>query len=218
MEEVGNEGRTILFVSHNLGVLQTLCTSGILLKHGEVIADSTASEAVIMYLRTLEQSVSNNLLERTDRRGKGDIRVSQIEVSTGEAEMSEALAIGRPARFIFHLTQIKPNLLCSFTLYDQHGQPVTNFNSASSIQENQHFSEAGGKLVCIIDELLLLPGRYRMNVALSADGELQDHIEAAVVMEVEQGHLRGQLVTSATGYGNVCFPHQWSLMECPATV
>jgi len=218
MEEAGNEGRTILFVSHNLGVLQTLCTNGILLKSGKVIADGTTSEAVAAYLSTLEQSVSNNLLERTDRRGKGDIRISQVEVSTGGTETSAALAVGRPARFIFHLTQIKPKLLCSFTLYDNYGQPVTNFNSAASIQESQHFSEAGGKLVCMIDELLLLPGRYRMNVALSADGELQDHIEAAVVMEVEQGHLRGQLVTSATGYGNVCFPHQWSLMECPVSV
>src|SRR4028118_430430 len=42
MEEVGKEGRTVLFVSHNMGVVQTLCTRGILLRYGTVVSDETA--------------------------------------------------------------------------------------------------------------------------------------------------------------------------------
>lgn len=78
MEEVGKQGRTILFVSHNLGVVQSLCTRGVLLGRGTVLADDTASVAVSTYLKTIEQASSQNLLERTDRHGKGQVRLSTL--------------------------------------------------------------------------------------------------------------------------------------------
>ncbi len=211
MEDVGKEGRTVLFVSHNLAVIQTLCKRGIFLKQGSVFADTSASEGVSIYLTTLEQSASKNLLERTDRRGKGQVRLAQVEVSTGVDNSSITLATGRPARFVFHLTSTKPGMSCNFTLYDQHGQPVANFNSATHGQEDSNVPELGMKIICEIGELLLVPGRYRMNVAIYSDAELQDHIEAAAILEVEQGQLRGRPVASGTGYGSVCLPHRWSL-------
>ncbi|MGH1393717.1 MAG: polysaccharide ABC transporter ATP-binding protein, partial [Trichormus sp.] len=135
MEDVGQEGRTILFVSHNLGILQTLCDRGILLKKGKVIADGTTSETVSIYLQELENSASNNLLERTDRRGKGKTRLSRVDVFSGD-DCSTTLATGSPARFVFYVTNEQPQMSCSFTIYDQYGQPVTNFNSKKHISED----------------------------------------------------------------------------------
>ncbi|NJM71356.1 MAG: ABC transporter ATP-binding protein [Scytonema sp. RU_4_4] len=212
MEDIGKQGRTILFVSHNLAVVQSLCNRGIFLKQGSVFADVSASEAVSIYLQTLEQSASKNLLERTDRRGKGQVRLAQVQVSTGGENPSTTLAIGRPASFIFHVTSIIPGMSCTFTLYDQHGQPVASFNSATHSQEDLNVPELGMKLICEIGELLLVPGRYRMNVAIFSNGELQDHVEAAAILEVEQGQLRGRPIASGTEYGSVCIPHRWSLV------
>ncbi|MBW4446557.1 MAG: ABC transporter ATP-binding protein [Spirirestis rafaelensis WJT71-NPBG6] len=211
LEDVGKQGRTVLFVSHNLAVLQTLCNRGIFLKQGSVFADDSASEGVSIYLKSLEQSASKNLLQRTDRRGKGQVRLAQVDVSPGEDYSSTILATGRPARFVFHVTSIIPGMSCNFSLYDQHGQPVTNFNSATNSQEDLNIPELGMKLICEIGELLLVPGRYRMNVAITTNGELQDHVEAAAILEVEQGQLRGRPVAIGTGYGSVCIPHRWSL-------
>jgi len=50
MEAVGREGRTVLFVSHNLGAVTTLCNRGIVLAEGRVIVDADASTAVGAYL------------------------------------------------------------------------------------------------------------------------------------------------------------------------
>ncbi|MBW4566644.1 MAG: ABC transporter ATP-binding protein [Tolypothrix carrinoi HA7290-LM1] len=211
LEDVGKQGRTVLFVSHNLAVLQTLCNRGIFLKQGSVFADDSASEGVSIYLKSLEQSASKNLLERTDRRGKGQVRLAQVEVSTDGDYPSTILATGRPARFVFHVTSMIPGMSCNFSLYDQHGQPVANFNSATHSQEDLNIPDLGMKLICEIGELLLVPGRYRMNVAITSNGELQDHVEAAAILEVEQGQLRGRPVAIGTGYGSVCIPHQWSL-------
>lgn len=208
MEDVGQEGRTILFVSHNLGILQTLCDRGILLKKGKVIADGTTSETVSIYLQELENSASNNLLERTDRRGKGKTRLSRVDVFSGD-DCSTTLATGSPARFVFYVTNEQPQMSCSFTIYDQYGQPVTNFNSKKHISEDLTPSSKRDKIICDIDELLLLPGRYRINVAITSEGELQDHLEAATILEVEPGYIRGYPVLSDAKYGSIYIPHCW---------
>lgn len=211
MEDVGKEGRTILFVSHNLGILQTLCHRGILLNQGSVITDDSASQAVITYLQTLEQSSSNNLLERKDRKGKGEIRLSRVDVFSGDDYSSTTLATGRPARFIFYLTDGKPEISCVFTIYDQYGQPVANFKSANQLDsEDINSSSQREKIICEIDELLLVPGHYRMNVAINHRQELQDHVEAATFLEVEEGHIRGYPVLSNGNYGSIYIPHRFS--------
>lgn len=48
-----------------------------------------------------------------------------------------------------------------------------------------------------------------MNVAIMSNGELQDHIEGAFSLEVEEGSLRGRPVV-VSGYGSILMPHRWS--------
>jgi lipopolysaccharide transport system ATP-binding protein len=50
MKDVASEGRTIIFVSHNMGAVKSLCNSGILLKNGKVVEIGTAEEVVDHYL------------------------------------------------------------------------------------------------------------------------------------------------------------------------
>ena len=60
MSSVSKEGRTVLFVSHNLTAVRTLCTRAILLRQGQVVADASAADAVAQYVADVNQ----NLLER----------------------------------------------------------------------------------------------------------------------------------------------------------
>jgi lipopolysaccharide transport system ATP-binding protein len=210
MEDVGKEGRSILFVSHNLGVVQTLCTKGIFLQRGTLQLEGTAHECVSGYLTSFE-SISTNLLERSDRRGKGAIKFAEIKVSVDSNFTSSTLSVGRPARIAFYFTEVRSGMLCIFTFYDQHGQAIANFNSSVHGQDDQVDRQIGNAIICEIDELGLVPGRYRMNVALYCNGELQDAIEAATIIDVENGELRGRPIASASGYGSVSFAHKWIL-------
>ena len=210
MEDVGREGRAILFVSHNLGLVQTLCTRGIFLQKGTLQLDDTARQCVSGYLKSFE-SDSLNLLERTDRRGKGLIRLSDIKITSEDDYSSSTLSVGRPARIAFHITEVSSDLILIFTLYDQYGQAIVNFNSSVHGQEDRNDSGIGKVVICEINELGLLPGRYRMNIAIFSDGELQDAIEAATTIDVENGELRGRAITTSGAYGSVCFPHRWIL-------
>ena len=212
MSEVAGEGRTVLFVSHNMAAVQTLCTRGIFLRHGTICTDDTISETISAYLKTLEESASQSLLERTERRGKGRVRLTGLDFSSDEDSSPTDLATGHPARFIFHISEIRPELECFFTFYDHYGQPVATFHSGLMGPEDVRDSELGAKLVCEFDELLLMPGRYRLNAGLSCKGELEDHVEGVAFLDVEQGQLRGRPVTLSK-YGHVSMPHRWRLPE-----
>ncbi len=215
MSVVAGEGRTVLFVSHNMGAIQTLCSRVIMLRQGTVYADGSPSSVISTYLSTLEAVVGQDLALRTDRRGRGRIRLTRIEISMGGDTPSAALAIGRPVCFVFHLTAVASRLTCSFTIYDQFGQQVTFFDSAMHSVEDRDDWEGGANLTCMIDELPFLPGRYRLNAAIMSNGELEDHVEGAAFFEVQQGSIQGRIVPEQTGTCNVFVKHRWTTPRGP---
>ena len=66
MENAGREGRTILFVSHNLAALGALCSRGIVLERGQLVQDAGVADALAHYLRKIEAIASTDLGHRTD--------------------------------------------------------------------------------------------------------------------------------------------------------
>jgi lipopolysaccharide transport system ATP-binding protein len=211
MGDVARQGRTVLFVSHNMAAVQTLCSRGILLRKGRVWASGTPSETVASYLRTLEETASQDLLQRTERRGRGRVRLARIDISAGEGARLGTLVVGQPARFAFFLTEVRRGIACTFTIYDQYGQAVANLNSAVSGSQDLYEPVPSPVMLCELDELLLVPGRYRVNAAVACNGELEDHLEGAGFFDVEEGHVAGRPVATGSRYGSVCLRHRWTL-------
>jgi lipopolysaccharide transport system ATP-binding protein len=210
MDDVAHQGRTVLFVSHNMGLQQTLCKRGIFLEQGALVTDGTITEAVDAYLQTLEQARSQDLTERKDRKGQGIVRLMGVEISTNGSVSPSNLKTGQSARFIFTVNAWVMGLACDFQIYDSIGQPVASFTSKLHGPEDSQDLQNHLKFVCEMDELLLLPGRYRIDVAIIGDNNLQDFIEAAAVFEVGEGHVRGR-PTKPGGKFNVGMAHRWTL-------
>ena len=205
MGEIRRSGRTVLFVSHNMGLIHTLCDRTILLERGTVVADGTPAATVATYLEGLEEAASLDLLARSDRRGSGVARIARIDVSGERAETP--VVTGRPARFLFHVTNAVPDMTCAFTIYDQMGRPMTYFDSAV------HGPEDGGFVpscfACDVDEVTLVPGRYRINAEIARGGTVLDHVEAAAFFDVGHGALQGRPAPKDGRYGQVLLRHRW---------
>ena len=210
MDDVAQAGRTVLFVSHNIGLLQQLCERGIFLQHGTVHTDGTITEAVDAYLQTLEQAKSQDLSKRTDRKGVGDARLVHAEVTTHGNGPSSILKTGQPARFVFCVNASVPGIACNFFIYDSIGQPVTSFYSRVRGPDDTFDPNNDLKFVCDLDEFLLLPGRYRIDVAIVGDNKLQDFIEAAAAFEVADGDVGGRMAQH-DGKFSVMLAHRWTL-------
>ena len=66
MQDVAGEGRTVIFVSHNMAVVQALCTRGLFLQDGNLILDDSMANAVAHYSRTARMDRKINLLSKIE--------------------------------------------------------------------------------------------------------------------------------------------------------
>lgn len=212
MEDVAGQGRTVLFVSHNMGLLQALCQRGILLQNGEKTFDGSISGAVDRYLKTLEEVGEQDLVERTDRKGKGQIMLTKVEVEYGNGSTSTPIKTGAPVRITLHLNEIKAGVSSVIVLFNHLGQHLVAFESSIVGPEDSRDPQMGKRMVCEIDELTLLPGRYRINVLVRDSGEMQDFVEAAAFFDVEAGLLRGRPMKERKRI-SLSMPHRWLLPE-----
>ncbi len=209
MKDVGQQGRTVLFVSHSIATLQALCQRGIFMQQGQVKVDDTIERSIQAYLQTLEQNATCSVAERTDRQGRGQVRLTQIEVQLPGDVPSPTLITGAPAHFVFHVNEVKPGLSCVFHIFDERGMTISSFNSSIHGYEDVQNAEFGPRLLCKFDELLLPPGRYRLNVEVRTNQETQDHVAAATFFDVVAGPLRGRAFRFE-GPRFLCMPHAWT--------
>jgi lipopolysaccharide transport system ATP-binding protein len=216
MDDVTKQGRTVLFVSHNMALIQAFCERGIYLNEGKVAAIGPMNEVVNAYLKTLEKKEAQDLSERQDRKGKGDVILTAVEVIDGDGVPGNPIRIGQPISFSFSLSEFaRKDLWCRFSLKDEIGHSVVAFNSKTSGAKDTYSDEIGSRFVCELDELLLIPGRYRIDVSIyAAGGEIQDSIEAAAFLDVIAGDVRGRpLGVPQRKQTNVYFPHRWILPD-----
>jgi lipopolysaccharide transport system ATP-binding protein len=207
MGEITSEGRTVIFVSHNMSLVRSLCRRGILLAGGSVVTDTSIDLAISEYLQGLESVSSQDLLERVDRRGHRDVLLQKIEISSDEG-VAGRLVTGAPARFVFQLAGAASRLTCTFTVFTNLGQPVSTLSSAPPSADDHDDAAIGSCFECTIDELLLVPGRYRIDVTVRGNTFLQDRIEGAAFFEVEEGPFRGRPLPP-DGHGDIVLPHRW---------
>jgi lipopolysaccharide transport system ATP-binding protein len=213
------EGTTVLLVSHNLGTVASFCRSGLLLEEGKLAAQGPVEDVVQTYMRSLEAAAGRPVVERGDRSGAGSVRVTSVRVDAPGRPTGD-IATGEPLRFTFGLSKPDTGLDCVFGVYDAFGNLVADFTSAESSPLDVPLDPEPGPephlIVCELDELLLLPGRYRIDVGLYLSGDLQDHVEGAAFFSVGPGAIRGRAVRGDAAYGVIQIPHVWRFGDVAA--
>jgi len=97
MQDVGQHGRTILFVSHNTAAITRLCERVILLSEGQVIADGPSHEVVGVYLSTgLGRTASREWPDQDEAPGEGVARLRAVRVCAEGGQTIETVDIHRP--------------------------------------------------------------------------------------------------------------------------
>ncbi|HMS32660.1 MAG TPA: ABC transporter ATP-binding protein [Ignavibacteria bacterium] len=97
-----NEGRTVLFVSHNLQAIKNLCQKTIIMNNGELFASGPTSETLNSYnelVRDIKIDAKTDVNNIKNRRGNGNIRFSGIDVTDIEGNKRYNFEIGESIRF-----------------------------------------------------------------------------------------------------------------------
>lgn len=192
MGEVSREGRTVLFVSHNMSAIESLCDRGILLDSGQIKIEGTAIEALEGYLHNTEHLARNIPLEkRSDRSGSGRAIASSLRILNDGGEETSTLQSGKD--YTVEIGYFNPmgiqwqDIILSLDIFDERGTRVLLFRT-NFTNENLTLKEVNGSIFCTIQNLPLANGLYRFSIFLShADSEILDYIEDAALLAVEGG-------------------------------
>src|SRR5262249_46602046 len=190
-----HDGRTVLFVSHNMGAVGSLCTRAILLNDGQTRAEGSASSVIDKYINEIAQTTARvEFARRRDREGDGRIRFTRLHWENSNGEEVSVLRSGEDYKLALSYKCAdglgKDHVVVSFAIKDYTGTVFllhqTDFNNQcfDSIPPQGHFS-------CRISKFPLAAGNYLLNVYIGIDGKPCDSLENAGEVTVEYGDFFG---------------------------
>jgi lipopolysaccharide transport system ATP-binding protein len=194
MSEVAGGGRTVLFVSHNLGAVQTLCERAILIANGQVAKEGLTAEVLKLYSDSnLTKRVSNGELNSFARKGEGKVRFQRVEFCDKAGGPLTSPATGSPLNITIQFdgsrTERRPARI-SITFYDVMEAPLFICTTEASFGKPLRIG-AGDRINCKIARLPLSRGRYKINFFLEIDGIIEDWLQQYVTIDIVDGSFFG---------------------------
>ncbi len=164
------EGRTILFVSHNLTAIKQLCVKTIVLQNGKIVFEGDTEKALEIYRQTSNQMVS--IGSNTKRRGDKKIILESFHLEDADGRIVNSIENGSDVKFVFSYSCSEPQeikevdmgfsihkndvMVCK--IYNSYlGQKITNIKNSGRFEFN-------------IKELPIAFGRYAVQARVLANG------------------------------------------------
>lgn len=217
MQEVGSEGRTVLFVSHNMAAVENLCQTGLVLDKGNIGFNSGISEAVKFYLNSFSEKIDNcDISKRLDRAGNGNIRITNLLIKDQAGNTGIHFPIG--AEIIIEIkykasAEVKnPQVIVG--VYDLMNVGVTRFDTGIA-GHLPSVLPASGRISCSTESMPLVPGRYIINIAFLSNGVMQDYLVGAEYLDIvgtdyfKTGKIFDE---SDSKLARVLIRHKWDLL------
>lgn len=213
MGEVARQGRTVLFVSHNMAAVENLCRRGVVLEQGQVKYAGTQSEAVAQYLAGLGTD-SGALRDRTDRVGSGEVRIVGLEVKDVAGRPLDVVTSGQDVDIYLHYEAAsgfsRARVNAGIIVATQTGVPVFLQHNRLSRDEFGPLPPQGA-FVCRLRRLPLPPTIYRIGCSLLAGGEYLDMVHDAGELNVTDGDFFGSGEVPPSTHGCCLVEARWRL-------
>jgi lipopolysaccharide transport system ATP-binding protein len=215
MKDVSGEGRTVLFVSHNMAAIQNLCDKAIYLKKGTVQMIGEADKVINTSLKAASEIQAINLADRKDRSGNGAIRFQSVELKDENGNNLQAFQSGKPATIcitFLNKENIKlNNLLVALSIDDEYGQRLTQFSNEVTNQIFNSISSINNTVEIHIEKLPLKQGSYTFVLFSRVNNEIADWIQEAGTFDVEAGDFFNTGKLPPDGQGSFYINHSFQI-------
>lgn len=180
-----NDGRTILFVSHNMTAIKNLCTKGIFLQKGKVFGTGTAHDIVQDYLK---YEVTASLIATWDMPetapGNEIVRAKRLEIIPENTAPNEPIWPSTPIRIEYEFWLNEENMLTNLSLHllNPEGDCIFNTHTAAiKLSKGLH------KGVCYIPANLLNDNDYSVSIMVIKDmSSMIFNLQNVVSFEVKE--------------------------------
>jgi lipopolysaccharide transport system ATP-binding protein len=215
MEEASKEGRTVVFISHSLPSVVSLCDRAIMLSEGRVAASGRVGEVVDAYLGAFTSDLERGIRDRSHQ-GNGKLRLVDFHLERDD-RLLDSPVTGEPFDMVLsfekHTQEALRGTRVNLTVFAL-GDP-TPLLDLDTAQTGESFPEvpAQGEIRCRLERCPLPAGQYYVDVRVDAGGQRLDALNNVAELTVAEGdfHGRGGTHERMIDYRTVLVDHSWSL-------
>lgn len=186
MQDVSRgEGRTVLFVSHNMTAVKNLCKTGVLLNNGTIAFSGRIDSVINHYINNQQERSLISIAEIKDRRGNGLLRFTDIKFVRQGVE-GTAFDVGEECVIKICFDMEEEAKKCKTSRIDVGINTATGDRVAwlSTYMFTDRIDSSCGMVCFKIPKLMLNQGVYNVNLYSEIDGELADWIQNVAQIEI----------------------------------
>lgn len=213
--QMRDAGKTILFCSHSLFQVESLCARAIWINQGKIVQDGESAQVVSAYQAFLDQSTANSDSESASSKAApalaatqvmGSAYLEKVKLQVNDTYTQHAIITSGQSHIMISVSFVSdPALPCpniAMTLQSKDGRTITSAATWEDQFTVQRTPAGSGRICLKLDQLPLLKGEYLINIYLLCERglHLYDSAEGAATLQVKQtGRLQGYF----------SIPHQW---------
>ena len=217
MDDVAKSGRTVLFVSHNLESVISLCDRVIWIDDGEIRGDGNSIEIVNKYLETINQISESKIdLSKVEREGDLALTFTELEMTNYQNIQTSSFNVGEDLymKFKYLINDkniLKSNLQIRISINNSKQVEILNLNSevAGYILE---LDNEKGEVSCKIPRLPLGEGTYSINIQAIVNTGVADWINEACTFEILPGDYYGTGIVDENNASFYCIS-EWERLN-----
>jgi lipopolysaccharide transport system ATP-binding protein len=212
MGAVASSGRTVLFVSHNLGAIRTLCQRSLLLDRGRTAMIGGVIGVIERYMQGFNGEERGTAISPTQHvRGDGRVLITNVQVSAASGESQQAFLIGESFKLTFRY-QVRTPTLCAFWFFLQNSDGVVVTSCFQKDNCALVLIREDGEMRLRMPSLYLQPGRYVVSAGImNSTPEMVDWVDGAVEFQVLPQFVTGLAFDQR--YGLVSHQSAWEVIE-----
>src|SRR5215471_12223974 len=213
MGEVARDGRTIVFVSHNMAAVESLCATARMLTQGRITCNGSSKDVIATYLSSIPRVTHETLENRRDRRGDGKFRFTDIRFLSEDGMEMEVVQAGQDVQFSVGYRASDRNLknvVISIDIFAQSGQCMIILNS-ELVGVDFASAPTCGRFTCRVERFPLSPGTYYITLFGMVNGSIADWVQQAAILTVEAGDFYGSGRMPHKTHGGFLVLQEWNL-------
>jgi lipopolysaccharide transport system ATP-binding protein len=187
MKDVSEGGRTVLFVSHNLGAIRSLCSRTLVLERGRLRFEGKTEDALEDYMQSSSAEHSVELAMRTDRQGSGELRYTRCVMQNPDGSEVRSLVAGMPVviRLSFRCQGMTAKVNPGIAISTRDGRRVSSI-AGSLIGKAFSNLPDEGEFLFHINRIPFNLGEYSLLIDANSDGHILDRVEDAMRFHIER--------------------------------
>ena len=214
MRDVSQGGRTVLFVSHNMAVVRSLCSEGLLLENGKTSIFGPIEAAVGAYMNFQKQGNGDSLVTVPPAPSNCDVWMESVSVLR-DGKPASAFEIGDKISLQINFKSRNPiqKPIIGYLIRSSTGENVVNANNYFLQSSNYPEPVKEGTIICDLGAVPFMAGSYAVSFWLCRNPHEQHHIEDILHFTVEEKDIWGTGKLPARSVSSLWWPTKFEFLN-----